>query len=94
MTTVQTRARTIAELEGFDIIIKQNGEPVDPTQNGVLKGPYSYERKAKHTKTVDEWKRERFEAGYPGFTCDVLRGDGTTAAPQMNLRTVRESYEE
>jgi hypothetical protein len=47
----------------------------------------------KHTKTVNDFKRERFEEEYPGLSCDVLMGDGEIAASQANLRTVRESYE-
>lgn len=92
MTTVQTRARTIAELEGFDIIVTKDNHVVDTTLNGIL-GPYSYDRKLKHTKTVADFKNERFEATYPGYSCKVLLGNGDVAAPQTSLRTVRESYE-
>ena len=93
MTTIQTRMRGIADLEEFDIIVTQNGNDVDPTLNGVL-GRYPFDRKLKHTKTVADYKRERFEATYPGYSCKVLLGDGTIVAPQTNLRTVRESYDE
>ena len=93
MTTVATRARRIAELEGFDIIVKQNGQAIDPGQNGLLDG-YTYDRSAKHTMTVNDWKRDRFEATYPGYMCDVLHGNGDVAAGQTSLRTIRESYED
>ena len=93
MTTVQTRVREISDLEGFDIVVTRDGAAVATTINGVL-GRYPYERKSKHTMTVHEWRRDRFEAAYPGFSCDVLNGDGSHAAAQATIRTVRETYEE
>jgi hypothetical protein len=48
----------------------------------------------KGSKTVNKWIKERFEAMYPGFTCDVLNGDGSIATPQSKLETVRGTYEE
>jgi hypothetical protein len=55
MTTVATRVRRIADLEGFDLIVVQNGVPIDPAANGIL-GPYSYEKMAKHGWSVNDWK--------------------------------------
>lgn len=92
MTTVQTRSRQIAEVEKFDIIVTQNGQPVDPKANGIL-GPYGFTKALKHTKTVADWKSERFQSCYPAYTCDVLLEDGRVAAGQTSLRTVRETYE-
>jgi hypothetical protein len=94
LTTVATRVRRISDLEEFDIQVLKDGALVDTTENGVLRADYPFDRKLKHTKTVSEWIKERFEQTYPGFTCQVLKGDGTIAAPQTSLRTVRESYEE
>lgn len=93
MTTVATRVRAISDLEGFDIIVMQGNDPVDVSANGVLNG-YAHERKMKHTKTVNEWRNERFTAAYPGYWCKVLDGDGNEVAGQMLLRTLRETYEE
>ena len=93
MTTVATRVRRISDLEGFDIVVRQNGAHVAVTQNGLL-GPYNFARKARAAKTVNAWKDERFKHTYPGFDCDVLMEDGSVAAGQTLLRTVRESYEE
>jgi hypothetical protein len=85
--------RQIAEVEGFDVIVTQNGNHVDPKLNGVL-GPYPYRKKLKHSCTVSDWRRERFEATYPGYSCIVLEEDGTQATGQKSLRAVRETYEE
>lgn len=95
MTTVATRAREISDKEGFDIIVKnKKGRVVKPTKNGILNGSYRFEKKLKGTKTVQDWKKERFETTYPGYSCDVLKADGTTAAGNAKLETVRKTYEE
>jgi hypothetical protein len=92
MTTVLTRTRRIAEREGFDIIVRQHGNPVDPATNGIL-GGYDFVRKMKGTATIADWKAQRFQPTYPGFTCDVLRGDGTVATGQLSLDALRASYQ-
>ncbi|MDO8932343.1 MAG: hypothetical protein Q7U97_08125 [Rhodocyclaceae bacterium] len=94
MTTVATRVREIGDKEGFDIIVTHKGTPVNPAENGVLNGGYPFEKKLKGTKTVSDWKKERFETTYPGYSCDVLKGDGDVATGQTSLETVRASYEE
>jgi len=92
MATVATRVRIISDIEDFDIIVTKDGDRVDPAENGVL-GEYPFSKKLKHSKRVSEW-RERFEKTYPGYSCDVLNADGSPAAAQTLLRTVRETYEE
>jgi hypothetical protein len=94
MTTVATRAREISDKEGFDIIVTHKGKPVNPAKNGVLNGGYPFEKKLKGTKTVADWKKERFAKSYPGYSCDVLKSDGTKATGQTSLETIRGSYEE
>jgi hypothetical protein len=92
MTTVATRARRIADIEGFDLIIKRGGKPVPAHENGTI-GPYPYEKMANSKWTIAEWKSKRFEANYDGFTCDVLLEDGSLAYANMSLNGVRLSYE-
>jgi hypothetical protein len=92
MVTVATRVRGISDREGFDIVVKHNKKAVDVKKNGLL-GAYDYKKKLKATKTVNEWKKERFEVSYPGYTCDVLMGDGTVAVGQKSLQSVRDSYD-
>jgi hypothetical protein len=93
MTMVQTRARQIAELEGFEIVVLRDSVPIDPRANGLLNGRYPFEKKMRHSMSVADF-RERFERTYPGFSCQVLNDDGTVAEGQTHLRTVRETYEE
>ncbi len=92
MTTLATRMRELSDLEGFDVVVKNlDGSQADLKQNG-LPG-YPHERKAKGTTTVAEWKA-RFEKIYPGYTCDLLNGDGTEAHGNTQVNSVRTSYEE
>lgn len=93
MTTVQTRVREIGDKEGFDIIVTKGGRAVQPTKNGLM-GKYDFDKKLKSSKTVNSWRKERFEKIYPGLSCDVLNGNGTKAAGQTKLQTVRRTYEE
>lgn len=55
MTTVQTRVRSISDLEGFDLTVKKDGEEVDVRENGVL-SKYPFDKALKGTKTVADWK--------------------------------------
>ena len=85
MTTVATRAREIADLEGFDIVVMtMAGRIVPGTDNGVL-GSYPYGNALKASKTVNDWKIDRFENVYPGYTCDVLDGDGDVVLGQLSF---------
>jgi hypothetical protein len=93
MTTVATRAWRIAQLEGFQIVIKRGTKTVPLNENGAM-GSYPYEKMAASKWSVGEWKQKRFEAVYDGFTCDVLMEDGSKAKTAAKLEDVRQSYEE
>jgi hypothetical protein len=92
MTMLLTRMREIADREGFEIEVTRNGKPlVRLHKDGVL-GPYPFKRKLGANKTVDQWKKDRFEATYPGFSCKILKGNGGYAAGQTTLKNVRSTY--
>jgi hypothetical protein len=93
MTMVVTRQREISDKEGFDIVVIRDGDPVEATENGLM-GRYDFEKKLKGSKTVNEWRKERFETSYPGLSCRVLNADGSEAVGQTKLETVRATYEE
>jgi hypothetical protein len=92
MATLRTRAREIANLEGFDIQFVRYGECVDECVDGFR--PYGFDRKLRGTATVAEWKTLRFEHSYPGLECKVFFGDGSEANPDTTLNALRASYEE
>lgn len=92
MTTLATRIRALSDLEGFDIQVFDNeGSPADPKTNGLP--AYPYEKKARSSITVSDWKA-RFRKAYPGYTCEVLNADGSIAHGNTKLESVRQTYEE
>ncbi|MCC9623943.1 hypothetical protein LPB41_19870 [Thalassospira sp. MA62] len=93
MTTVRTRADEIFAKEGFSVCIRHNTEArkkVSMERNGVI-GAYNKAKKTSGRTTVSQWKT-KFELNNPGYTCDILLADGTVAAGQTLLETVRKSY--
>ena len=92
MTMLLTRMRQIANREGFDIEVTRKAKPLkNLRKNGVL-GPYTFQKKLADNRTVDKWRTNRFELTHPGYSCNVLKGDGKIAVGQTLLRTVREAY--
>lgn len=82
----------IANIEGFLVkILHLHGADVRSDREGMPTWPY--ERAAKDSWSVADWKRERFAPRYPGFDIDVLDGSGTVVPGQTRLETVRDSYE-
>jgi hypothetical protein len=53
---------------------------------------YSFERMAKNSMTIADWKAQRFNPSYPGLKVDVLNGNGDVAAGNTLLSSVRDSY--
>jgi len=93
LTTLATRMRALADLEDFDVeVLDGHGNTVDPKTNGFAQ--YNFDRKAKSSMTVSDWKSRRFNPTYPGYSCRVLNGDGSEAHGNAKLVSVRESYEE
>ncbi len=93
MTTLATRMRELADLEGFDVeMLDEMDKPIDPKTNGLQK--YNFDRQMKSTATVQDWKTSRFSQSYPGRRCVVLYGDGREANGNATLATVRGTYEE
>ncbi|MFY9261797.1 MAG: hypothetical protein WAO71_14995 [Gallionella sp.] len=94
MTTAATRAFEIYEIEGFGIeFLDKDGNSLPPHQNGLPSYQKEYERRSRGTWTVNEWKEKRFNNLYPGYTVNLLKEDGTIAAGQTHISTVRETYE-
>jgi hypothetical protein len=52
--------RELADLEGFDFeVVDADGAVVEPRPNGLPK--YDYEKMAKGSMTVSDWKEIRFK---------------------------------
>jgi len=91
MTTIATRTRRIAQLEGFDIMVLLGDTIVSANANGLL-GPYPYEKAARGAWTVDDWIEKRFRYQFPNFNCEVMTEDGSIADKRMTLDEVRATY--
>jgi hypothetical protein len=87
LTTLATRMRALADLEDFDFeVLDGQDNAVDPKTNGFAQ--YKFDRKAKSSMTVSEWKQRRFNPTYPGYSCRVLNGDGSEAHGNAKLVSV------
>lgn len=83
----------ISQIEDFRVTIRHlGGADVRSDRAGLPAWPY--ERAAKDSWNVSDWRRERFAATYPGFIVEVLDGDGNVVPGQTKLETVRDSYTE
>ncbi|HKU82198.1 MAG TPA: hypothetical protein VJP76_08520 [Candidatus Tumulicola sp.] len=83
----------ISQVEGFLVKIHHlDGRDVRSDRQGMPSWPY--ERAAKDSWTVAQWRTERFNNVYPGFDVDVLDGDCSPAAGQTRLENLRESYDD
>jgi hypothetical protein len=96
MVMLSTRINEIAKRERFLIEVYRKVGRTTPRYvlgrtNGVL-GAYPFRKRLKDSKTVHDWKKERFEPKYPGYTCRVLKGNGKNAIGHTSLGTVRRSY--
>jgi hypothetical protein len=82
----------ISQVERFLVKIHYlDGRDVRSDRTGMPGWPY--EKAAKDSWTVAEWRRERFNAVYPGFDVDVLDGDCNAVLGNTRLKNLRESYD-
>ena len=83
----------VSQVEGFLVKLRYpDGGDVRSDRAGLPTWPY--ERAAKDSWTVADWKRERFTPTYPGFSVDVLDADENAVPGQTKLETVRDTYSE
>ncbi|ACZ77252.1 hypothetical protein Dd586_2402 [Dickeya parazeae Ech586] len=91
MAQVKNVEKKIWDVQGFDVDFKY---PDGTNVRGDKKDMPQYSRKnaSKNDMTVKEWKEGHFKKIYPGFDCDILLGDGSSAHGSTKLGTVRDSY--
>lgn len=81
--------RTVRNIEGFQIVITQNG--ADVRGDKIIRKQYVAERMSKNLFTVSEWKL-KFQSQFPGYDVKVLNADGSEARGNTLLCTVRDTY--
>jgi hypothetical protein len=78
----------IFRVEGFSVTIRHSdGRDMRGDRDSIP--TYSYDRMAKNTMSVAEWKSTRFQPAYPGFAVDVLSSSGRSVNGRTKLSTVR-----
>jgi hypothetical protein len=87
MPNIDRVAKEIETTEGFAVRIRTT---ITQTKRSHQK--YSYQRIARGSFTVADWRRRRFASAYPDFTVEVLFGDGRPASPRASLSKIRASY--
>lgn len=91
MPSIKTIERNIGNLEGFDVTIQHPDGRDVRSDKGHLPS-YKFEKGAKGTMTVKQWKKKRFAKMYAGFTCEVLDATGKAVHGGTLLQKVRASY--
>jgi hypothetical protein len=89
--TIDFIERQIRRVDGFDVRFRHR-DGKDVRGDLELARGYGFQNSGPHTMTVQDWKRNRFEPNYPGFTCEVLDGRGRAVSGNTLLSTVRASY--
>lgn len=87
MSSIKNIERDIRAIEGFSVAIHSEAAKRRNLPE------YDYDRAARSTFTVADWKRRRFDANYPDIEVDVLRADGRVATGATRLAKLRAEYE-
>ena len=84
-------AKTISKIEGFEVsFVDDDGNIVDDADVAS----YRFQRAAKNTWTLAQWRESRIEVEYPEQWIVAWRPDGTEAHGRTLLETLRRSYDE
>lgn len=91
MALVKNVEKRIWDVEQFQVVIRHgDGRDMRGDRTGIPM--YPFERMAKSSMTVAQWKDQRFNPSYPGFDVDVMDVVGNFAAGNTQLSTIRDSY--
>jgi hypothetical protein len=91
MPTAQKITAEIQKFEGFAVRIRPEAGTSPKASLRSYAG--NYERIARQSFSVADWKRRRFDSVYPNHEVDVLLANGKPASPRMTLSKIRASYE-
>jgi hypothetical protein len=90
--SIERIAAEIEKCEGFAVRIRPASNGQTPRTN-LRSYARNYERVARASFSVADWRRRRFDAVYPEYDVEVLFGDGRPASPRTLLLKVRASYD-
>ena len=89
---IERIAAEIERFDGFAVRIRPASEVQTPKTN-LRSYARNYERIARGSFSVADWRRRRFDAVYPEYDVEVLFGDGRPASARTLLLKVRASYD-
>ena len=89
MRSANSISNDIFDIEGFAVIfLDANG--ADASSKRVVE--YPYQRAARGTWSVTQWKNERFAVAYPDFNVEVIGPDGKDVHGRTRLDNIRQSW--
>ena len=89
MRATKNIAEDICAIEGFEVVFT-SPDGADVSNRRV--DDYPYQRAARATWTVSQWKQERFAATYPDFGVDVFDPEGNLVHGKTLLSSLRQRY--
>jgi type I restriction enzyme M protein len=89
MRSANSISDDIYNLEGFPVIFL-DADGADASSKRVVE--YPYQRAARGTWSVKQWKQDRFAAAYPEFNVEVIDPDGNVVHGRTLLDNIRQSW--
>lgn len=90
MRSTKAVRKAIGEVEGFEV--RFVGVDPDDDVDARRVDEYPFERAARGTWTVAEWKRKRFDVTYPDFSAEVLDPSGAVVHGKTLLENLRARF--
>jgi hypothetical protein len=92
MPNIERLQAEIAEFEGFAVKIRPAKDGASPTKSNLKSYANNFQRIARKSFSVEDWKRRRFRDTYPGYEVDVLLKNGTIAPTKAKISKIRNTY--
>ena len=92
MPSIERIAADIEKFEGLAVRIRPAFKGQTPKTN-LRSYARNYQRIARGSFSVADWRRCRFDAVYPDYDVEVLFGDRRLASARTLLSKVRASYD-
>ena len=89
MRSANSISDDIYNVEGFPVIFL-DADGADASSKRVV--DYPYQRAARGTWSVKQWKQDRFAAAYPEFNVEVIDPDGNVVHGRTLLDNIRQSW--
>jgi type I restriction enzyme M protein len=89
MRSANSISDDIYNVEGFPVIFL-DADGADASSKRVI--DYPYQRAARGTWSVTQWKQDRFAVAYPEFNVEVIDPDGNVVHGRTLLDNIRQSW--